>query len=135
MVDPSLNEWTDFCGASDAIDIEAPAVIGEPCDLFWSTQDDAAYEYTETALTEIEDALSAAAIRFVKARADALLPADGTQFVLPVRDNGSLIAFGVPLESDGVIYLPVALPGYADLIVAIPEEPGWKIDSLLAWQA
>lgn len=135
VINPSLNEWTHFCGSSDAIDVEASAVIGEPCDLFWSIEDDAAYEYTESALTEIEDGLSPAVIRIVKVRADALLPADGAGHVLPVRDDGSLIAFGVPLESDGVIYLPVALRGSGALIVAIRGESGWNIDSLLAWQA
>ena len=81
VVDPSLTEWARLCGSSDTIDVEASAVIGEPCDLFWSIQDDAAYEFTESALTEIEDGLSPSVIRFVKVTADALLPGDGASAV------------------------------------------------------
>lgn len=129
VVGPSQAWWARVCLPMQ--DGMAWSAVSQ-CDLFWPVQDDSTYEFTESAQTEIEDSLSPAVIRWVKVTSDALMPLDGTQLRPPVRDDASFVEFGVPIESDGVIYLPVENWVGSFLIMAIPEDSGWRMEAVVA---
>ena len=134
VVEPSLSEWITYCGTTDSPDVESAAALGEPCEVFWSIEDNPRFDFTPSAMAEIEEALSPASVTFVSDRVDALEHRNGIP-PHPVKDGAELISLGVALEVDGNIYLPIAKQGEGVLVVAVLTDSGWVIDGVMHWVA
>lgn len=133
VVEPSLGEWVDYCGTKESPDWESAELVGAPCDVFWSIDNDQLFEYPLQARSEIEQAFSSSDVHFARDKTDVL--EDGGPPPRPIKDGAALVSLGVGLEVNGKIYLPVDMHGSGVLLEATQTESGWAINSIRSWQA
>lgn len=141
VVQPKLDQWEMYCGTRESPDEELATAVGRVCEVYWSTEDALGYRYTSTAVSEIREALAPITVEFVDEQADALEPAEELAPPVRVKDDAALVIFGVPLEVDGKIYLPVERNGSGGLhpsgglVEASAAGSEWEITVLIPWTA
>ncbi len=141
VVQPDFDQWEMYCGTRESPDEELAAAVGEACEVYWSTEDASGYRYTSSAISEIRQALAPLTVEFVDEQADALEPAEESTPPKRVKDDAALVIFGVPLEADGKIYLPVERNGSGGLhpsgglVEASASGSEWEITILIPWTA
>lgn len=128
VVGPSVELWEMYCGAGFAAEIEAA------CAVLDSIAFDLPETFRDAAAREISEALAPSAVEFVASRDDALdfeeRPAVGS-----IKNDGGLLSFGVAIEWDGRIYVPVEGHAVGWLFEAAPSTNGWQIEAIASWIA
>lgn len=126
---PSTGLWDQWCGAGFAQGID------EACDVLDSIAFDLPSVFEGDKAEEITDALAPAAVEFVENRDELFEPMREGMMVAPVVNDGGLMSFGVSIEADGKVYLPLDGLGEGWIFEATPTDEGWTIEAVASWIA
>ena len=93
--------------------------------------------FVDPEAAEISDALSPAITKFIEDSRSVIDPmAEGEgMMVAPVKDDAGLLTFGLAIESEGKVYLPVDGNGQGWLLEVSAIGDGWHVEAIASWIA
>ena len=133
---PSLELWDQWCNIDTGEPGEPPLGENEAaCDALAASSFDlpARYEPGSGEAEEIEAALSHAEVEFIEDPQSVIEPFEEGMMIAPVQNDAGLVIFGVPIEADGKIYMPIDTHGSGTLLELTPSGTGWDVTPLGAY--
>lgn len=136
---PSLEPWEQWCNFDiGEPDVEVGADNPPACDVLHATSFDLPIVYPagSDSANEIETALSPVEIEFIEDRESVVEPFGEGMMIAPIQNDAGLLTFGVLIEADGKVYLPVDVHGEGWLFELTPSETdntGWEITPIAAY--
>ena len=136
---PSLEVWDQWCNVDTGEPGEPPVAVSQAaCDVLDASTFDlpARYEPGSGEADEIEAALSHAEVEFIEDRESVIEPFGEGMMIAPVKNDAGLLTFGVSIEADGKIYLPVDAHGTGFLLELTPSDTsdtGWEVTPIAGY--
>ena len=132
---PSLELWDQWCNVDTGEPGEEPQVDFPGCDVLKTAHFDlpARYEPGSAEANEIEAALSHAEVSFIEDRDSVIEPFEEGMMIAPIRNGAGLITFGVPIQTDSNVYMPVDSHGTGFFLELTPSDTGWKATPLAGY--
>ncbi|MCH8900396.1 MAG: hypothetical protein IH942_07905 [Acidobacteria bacterium] len=132
---PSLELWDQWCNVNTDEPGEEPQVDFPGCDVLKTADFDlpARYELGSSEANEIEAALSHAEVSFIEDRHSVIEPFEEGMMIAPIRNGAGLVTFGVPIQTDGKVYMPVDTHGAGFFLELTPSDTGWKVTPLAGY--
>ena len=128
---PSIELWGQWCGFDTGEPGEDPHdEVPSACDVLDSTTFDVPATYEGTLAAEIETALAPATAEFINDPDTVTGTFEDGMMIAPVEGDAGLLTFGVVIEADGKVYLPVDAHGEGWLLELTPSSSGdgaWDI--------
>ena len=133
---PSGELWDQWCNIDTGEPGEPPLdENGAACDALDASSFDMPdrYEPGSSDADEIEAALSHAEVEFIEDPQSVIEPFEEGMMIAPVKNDAGLIVFGVPIEADGKIYMPIDTHGSGALLELTPNDTGWDVTPIGAY--
>ena len=138
---PSLEIWDQWCGFDTGEPGEEPhdEVPAACAELRKSVLDvDTVYPPGSNSAIEITEALAPILVEFIEDPDSVFEPFEEGMMVAPIKNDAGLLVFGLLIEADGKVYLPVGAHGEGWLFERTPTQPdggGWSLRVVSAYIA